>query len=79
MNRIKRYRAKLHEMNYAPVVKDMCASDDVAKLEGQLEKMKCCGNCEEYGYEESGNETYCKKTDDLISPDCKCDEWELAK
>ena len=37
MNRIKRYRAKLHEMNYAPVVKDMCASGDVANLEEQIE------------------------------------------
>lgn len=59
---VKKYQEQIEEL------KAHCkAVDDVN------EKMKCCGNCENYRF--TGT---CMIDDEEVVGDCICDKWELA-
>lgn len=51
---------------------------EIEQLKKQIEKMKCCGNCESYIYFFSSGTYRCKKDIELIDTNC-CPEWEIEE
>lgn len=50
----------------------------ITELEAQIEKMKCCGNCE-HATHDSMNGTFCKYYSEWEHADLKCTQWELRR
>lgn len=55
---------------------------EIKQLKQQIEKMKCCGNCENWYWSEDDDypeEMYCNKLKEHKEPNDKCDKWELTE
>lgn len=52
--------------------KDLCTEID--KLEEQIEKMKCCGNCKHYDYCPMSSNIECNSTNNSLEY-----KWELVE
>lgn len=54
------------------------AEDYIKSLEAQVEKMKCCGNCQ-FAEHSILDGTFCHKEGCFTLASRKCKEWELAE
>ena len=51
------------------------AKEQVAELEAQIEKMKCCGNCR-FSESDKLNGTFCHREGCFVVASAKCKLWE---
>lgn len=52
----------------------------IEELEAQIEKMKCCQNCEHRYYMDFRPVCHIKRNARIENPlICKCDKWEIEK
>lgn len=71
---------KVNCENFQRQRKDCCGNwvsykDYIKKLEAQIEKMKCCGNCR-FSESDKLNGTFCHREGCYVVASAKCKLWE---